>query len=261
MNRKTLFIRSIAIAVPLLLVAMVAAQGHFGMLIPSEDIADTPNRRDLSLSLLFTHPFEGHTMNMEKPRAFGVLIRGRERRDLLSTLTQVEAGGHKAWKTAYRIQRPGDHIFFMEPVPYWEPAEQKFIVHYTKVVVNGLGCEEGWDAELGLKTEIIPLVRPYGLYTGNLFRGIVKVEGKPAPFAEVEVEYYNASGVLKAPRDTFVTQVVKTDGNGVFAYAMPRAGWWGFAALGEDSVRLKHEGKPMPVEIGAVMWVHCVDMK
>jgi len=165
-----------------------------------------------------------------------------------------------AYKTNYALKAPGDHIFYVEPKPYWEPAEESFIVHYTKVVVNSLGMEEGWDQEVGLKTEIVPLTRPYGLWTGNVFQGIVKVNGKPAPFTEVEVEYYNEDGSVKAPADPMITQVIKADENGVFTYSIPKAGWWGFAALNTDDAALTHEGKEYPVEIGAVLWVKTYDM-
>jgi cobalt/nickel transport protein len=127
--------------------------------------------------------------------------------------------------------------------------------------VNGFGLEEGWDDEVGMKTEIVPLTRPYGLYTGNVFQGIVKVNGKPAPFTEVEVEYYNKDGSLKPIAAPMITQVVKADSNGVFTYAMPRAGWWTFAALNEDEKKMQHEGEEYPVEIGAVLWVKTHDMK
>ena len=56
------------------------------------------------------------------------------------------------------------------------------IIHYTKVVVNAMGAEEGWDTLVGFPVEIEPLVRPYGLWTGNAFRGIVKKHGEPVPF-------------------------------------------------------------------------------
>ena len=52
-----------------------------------------------------------------------------------------------------------------------------------------------------------------------------------------------------------ITQVIKADANGVFTYSMPKAGWWGFAALNEDEKKIKHNGKMYPVEIGAVIWV------
>ena len=36
-------------------------------------------------------------------------------------------------------------MFYMEPKPYWEPAEDCFIIHYTKTVVTAFGDDEGWD--------------------------------------------------------------------------------------------------------------------
>ena len=38
--------------------------------------------------------------------------------------------------------------------------------------------DEGWDAEVGLNTEIVPLTKPYALYEGNLFQGVVKLDGE-----------------------------------------------------------------------------------
>jgi cobalt/nickel transport protein len=136
------------------------------------------------------------------------------------------------------------------------------IVHYTKVVVNAFGKEEGWDAAVGFPVEIEPLVRPYGLWTGNAFRGVVRKDGKPVPFAEVEVEHWNPGRKIRPPNDAFVTQVVKADANGVFSYTMPRAGWWGFAALvGGDETMVNPEGKQVAVELGGLIWVRCVDMQ
>jgi len=247
--------------------AMIApqAQAHFQMIIPSDDMVSQNESRHLRLDVKFWHPFEGHGMNMVRPAQFGVLADGKKT-DLLSHLKAVKMkdrnGNQKdTYNLDYSLRRPGDHIFYVEPKPYWEPAEESFIVHYTKVVVNAFGLEEGWDQDVGLKTEISPLTRPYGLYTGNVFQGIVKVNGKPVPNTEVEVEYYNEQGKLSVIADPMITQVVKADKNGVFTYAMPRAGWWGFAALNRDEKTMTHDGKEYPVEIGAVMWVKTHDMK
>lgn len=214
---------------PAILIAAVflfspIARAHFQGLIPSNDMVTKSNNKTISIDVLFFHPFEGYYMSMEKPAQFGVLVRGRKT-DLLGTLTEKKVDGFSAWQATYRVKVPGDHIFYVEPKPYGEPAEDCFIVHYAKVVVNSLGVEEGWDQEVGLKTEIVPLTRPYGLWTGNVFQGIVKVNGKPAPGTEVEVEYYNKDGTIKAPADPMVTQVIKADPNGVFTYAIPKAGW------------------------------------
>ncbi len=227
---------------------------HFGMMIPSDTMVMQGDTRFVKVVASFSHPFEGNGMELVKPVQFGVMTRGKKQ-DLLSQLRETKVFGHKGWEVAYRIKRPGVYSFYMEPKPYWEPAEDKYIVHYTKTVISAFGDEEGWDQPVGLKTEIVPLTRPFGLYAGNVFQGIVLLNGKPAPYTEVEVEYYNKDHRVTPPTDYMITQVVKADGNGVFTYAAPREGWWGFAALNTASERMKHDGKEKDVELGAVIWV------
>jgi cobalt/nickel transport protein len=236
------------------------AWGHFQVLVPSADVVDSRSR-DVALEIVFTHPMaNGPAMEMARPVAFGVQL-GGERTDLLASLEERKQEGKTAYRAAYRVTRPGDHVFFIEPAPYWEPVEQKMIVHYTKVVVNAFGEETGWDSLVGLPVEIEPLVRPYGLWTGNQFRGVVRRNGVPVPFATLEVEYWNRDGMVRVPSDAFVTQVIKADGNGVFSYAMPKAGWWSFAALLDGDEPMKDpEGRDVDVELGGLIWVHCVDM-
>lgn len=254
----------------LLLLSVASAWAHFGTVIPSDDIVTQDDNKTLNLSIKFIHPLEMHYMEMAKPKQFGVVHDGKKQ-DLLGTLKEKKGSGPDQkdkltfWSADYQIRRPGDYTFYVEPTPYWEPAEDVFIVHYTKVCVNALGLEEGWDQPLGLETEIVPLTRPYGLWTGNLFTGQILLKGKPAPFAEVEVEYLNEfpenPTIVHAPADPYITQVVKADANGIFSYAMPRAGWWGFAALNEADWKLKLDNQEKGVEIGAVFWVRTRDMK
>ena len=126
-------------------------------------------------------------------------------------------------------------------------------------MIADFGDDEGWDGEIGLKTEIVPLSKPFALYAGNVFQGIVKLDGKPVPFAEVEVEHYNRDGQAVAPTEYMITQTVKADGNGIFTYAAPKAGWWGFAALNTARERMKQGDQEKEVELGAVLWVEFVD--
>lgn len=199
----------------------LAAQvnAHFGVLVPSDDIIAQQDSKTITLDVKFIHPMEGDYMEMEKPKKFGVIIRGANV-DLLGTLRAKKArGSHQRedstyWYATYRIRRPGDYTFYVEMKPYWEPDEDSFIVHYTKVCVHSLGLEQGWDDEVGLETEIVPLTRPYGLWTCNVFTGVVMVNGKPSPYAKVEVEYYNEEGTIKPPADPYITQVLKTDKDG-----------------------------------------------
>lgn len=240
------------------------AWAHFAMIIPSKDVVGKDDKKEIGLLIQFTHPFEGGPqMQMDKPDKFGVVI-GGQATDLLGTLKEKKVEGKSTWETDFKITRPADYIFFLSPKPYWEPAEDKFIVHVTKVVVDALGAEEGWDkpiaATAGIPAEIVPLTRPYSLYAGNLFTGQVLKHGKPVTDVEIEVEFWG-KGKTKAPTDAHVAQVVKADSNGVFSFAMPKAGWWGFAALMEADAPVKHEGKDKKVELGAVIWVHAYPME
>ena len=218
------------------------------------------DKKTVSLVLSFSHPFEGVGMELVKPQEFGVMANGKKQ-DLLGELKETKVMGHSAWQADYAIKRPGVYMFYMVPKPYWEPAEDCFIVHYTKTVVAAFGDDEGWDQEIGLKTEIVPLSKPFGLYAGNVFQGIVKLNKKPVPFAEVEVEYYNRGKKAEAPTEYMITQTIKADQNGVFTYAVPKAGWWGFAALNASDEKMKHEGQEKDVELGAVLWVKFLDWK
>ena len=244
-------------ALPVLLFA-ASAQAHFGMLIPSQEIVADQKNAAVNLQLSFSHPMEGEGMTMDKPAAFFVSMDG-EKRDLAAALKPAKVYGKAAWSAVFTADKPGLYQFAMEPQPYWEPAEDCFIVHYTKTYVSVFGEEEGWDEPLGLKTEIVPLTRPFGNYAGNIFQGRVLLDGKPVPGAEVEVEFYNGEGRYEAPNEAMITQVVRADDNGVFSYVAPFAGWWGFAALNTADEKMKHEGQDKDVELGAVLWTRFVD--
>ena len=123
--------------------------------------------------------------------------------------------------------------------------------------MDAFGDDHDWDKPVGLKTEIVPMVRPGALYAGNVFQGKILLDGKPAPHGEVEVEWYPGPALRGvAPVESMITQTVKADETGTFTYAAPRSGWWGFAALNTSDTPMKFEGKDKPVELGAVLWVH-----
>jgi cobalt/nickel transport protein len=251
---------------PLLFVVIVAGQAgklgaHFQVLLPNADVIGPDNDRRIRIEAVFTHPMEnGPVMDMGPPRRFAVIV-GEEQTDLMPALRTHSVDGKQAYRAEYRFRQPGDHLFFLEPAPYWEPAEQKMLIHYTKVVVDVMGGGGGWDRVVGLPVEIEPLVRPYGLWAGNTFRGIVRHNGQPVPFAEVEVEYLNRNGTVQPPNEALVTQVVKADAHGVFSYTIPWAGWWGFAALVEADQQMPNpEGERVDVELGALIWVQAAEL-
>ncbi len=227
---------------------------HFGMIIPSDNMIMPNDPKKIKINISFSHPFEMTGMPLEKPENFFV-VKDDKKQDLTQILQKTKLMGQKAWKAEYTIKRPGAYIFVMEPEPYWEQAEDCFIIHYTKTIVAAFGNDNGWDKELGLKTEIIPLTRPFGIYSNNVFQGIVKLDGNVVPYAEVEVEYFNQTRKAQAPSDYMITQTIKADQNGVFTYAAPASGWWGFAALNTSDKKIMHNNKEKDVELGAVLWV------
>ncbi len=257
-----------ALAAMTVLVLHIPAFAHFQLIYTPDSALQKGGPVDMKL--IFTHPFEaGHTMDMGTPTVFGVIYKEDKREDLLGTLKPIEfkslSNAGKAFETTYRLKGMGDYLFYLSPAPYFEESESKYITQHTKMIMNVAGLPTNWDTEVGLPAEIIPLDKPYGLWTGNTFRGVVKYKGKAVPFAEVEVEYLNhdiqgnafaKKAKATAPQDAFVTQTIKADANGVFTYAIPKAGWWGFASLMEgDPI----DGKDN--EVGGVIWVQTRDMK
>lgn len=251
--RRPLLATAAATAIALLAGPALA---HYGMIIPSDPMIAQEDGRSVDLTVSFSHPFERRGMTLERPEAFTVTHDG-ETTDLLGALEEASVMGEAGYTLTHDLERPGTHVFAMTPVPYWEPDEDSFIQHFTKTYVSAYGDDEGWDTELGLRTEIVPLAKPFGLWAGNVFQGIVKLDGEPVPYAEVEVEFYNEDGSATVPSELMVTQTVKADADGVFTYAAPAPadGWWGFAALNTAPETMEHEGEDKAVELGAVIWV------
>lgn len=167
----------IALGLALVCLSAAPALAHFGMIIPDKNLVAKSGPKVVNAKLMFWHPMEDHGMGLAKPQA-GVMLDGKKT-DLSASLKPLSLAGKQAWGLSLPIRRPGDYILYMTPQPYWEPAEDCFIIHYTKTVIDALGAEEGWDQAVGTKIEIIPLTRPYGLYAGNSFTGKVIYKGKP----------------------------------------------------------------------------------
>lgn len=253
-----------------------AAQAHFQMLY----VEDTALQRaePLEFAIVFTHPFAGGpTMTMAPPRAFSQIgAHGGRKIDLLKYVRPVEWQSRDNRTTAYRASLPkelmrplGDHIFVLEPEPYLEPEEDVYIQQFTKLIVNVGGVPGEWAEPQGLPVEIQPLGKPYANWTGGVFRAVILADGKPVPQAEVEIEYlnhsvdiaHNAFGTkehVAAPQASFKSLTTYADAQGIVTIGLPRAGWWGIAALDIGSSKI-HNGKPLSQD--AVLWVQARDMK
>ncbi len=257
-----------AFAAALAALQPAAAPAHFQLIYTPDVALEAP--AELPLRLIFGHPFSnGHTMDMGPPEAFFVVHRG-ERTDLLPAIQPIRWTGAlnaaAAYQGNYRIKRNGDYIFVLQPAPYFEASEDKYIQQITKAYVNKGGIPTDWSDAVGLPTEIVPLNKPHHVYVGSTFSGIVLSEGLPVAGAEVEIEYIAAEPDLDAnstPQAASVRPpqealVVITDANGKFTFGLPRAGFWGFAAL-EVGPGQEHNGKPLSQD--AVIWVRAVELK
>ncbi|MUM78681.1 DUF4198 domain-containing protein [Pseudodesulfovibrio sp. F-1] len=274
---KKRFIMLLTVACVLAVVS--SAFAHF-MVVYTPEIA-FEQAEDMDVRILFTHPAEaGHMMDMGGVEEFyAVFQRGDsepKKIDLKGHLKQIEwtNPGSKAPAFAGVIPRKevrsmGDYVFVMKPGYYFEKEEDLYMQQITKVIMNVGGVPGNWSEPVGLPCEIVPLIKPYAMWTGNVFKAQVLSEGKPVAGAEVEVEFMSHMPDLKTnsmpeassveyPHDAFITQTIFSDDNGYITFGIPKAGWWGFAALGIGP-DTEHNGKELSQD--AVIWVKAVDMK
>lgn len=239
-----------------------AAQAHFQLIYtPDSNVSKAGN---LPLKLVFWHPMaNGHAMDMGEPEEFYSVFKGKKT-DLKSTLKPITFNGLSNQAAAYdasvKLKRNGDYALVTVPAPYYEESEDIYIQQITKVFVNKGDMPSDWAEPLGLKTEILPLNKPYGAVVGSTFSGVVLKDGKPAAGVEIEIEHMVAEPDMSAnkPQNDKVSEipggaiVAVTDTNGKFTFGIPKAGYWGFAALGSGP-DTEHKGKELSQD--AVLWI------
>lgn len=266
-----------------LLVALVVATpsyAHFMMMYTPEDLL-MERAKNLDMRIVFTHPAEaGHVMNMGGLNEFYVLSKRGEnptqKTDLKAYAKEIVWTNPESKNAAYAATIPskdirsmGDYVFVAVPGYYLEKEEDVYMQQITKLIANVGGVPTIWNEPTGLPCEIVPLIKPYATWVGNVFQGQVLSGGKPVPGAEVEVEYIayapnltaNSLGgksLIDYPNSALVVQTIIADQNGVFTFGLPKAGWWGFAALGIGPDK-EHDGKELSQD--AVIWVQTFDMK
>ncbi|MDY0163462.1 DUF4198 domain-containing protein [Desulfobotulus sp.] len=261
------------------LLTAAPAFAHFQMIYTPQSALERGGAQELKL--VFTHPFSAeHTMNMEPVQEFYVIHqRGEEgeakKTDLKQYLKEISWTSLEGKGKAFEAKLPasvmrsmGDYMFVLVPTPYYEKADEEYIQQFTKMIMNVGGVPGNWHVPVGLPAEIVPLDKPYANWTGGVFRGVVMANGKPVPHAEIEVEYLNhepdmaknafgKTPKIKAPHPAFEAMGIRANANGEFTIGLPKAGWWGIAALGvgpEDS----YKDKGLAQE--AVLWIQVTDI-
>ncbi len=251
-----------------------SSNAHFQMIHADEYLRDKGG--SVTLNMPFTHPSHGAPMMemAEKPVSFKLKHREKEEdlTDSLKEISWAEPDGKtsaKAWQADTKFKRLGDYVLSLEPAPYFEKSEDKYIQQFTKVVFNVGGLPTDWDQPTGAQFEIVPDIAPYAVYAGGLFSGVVLVDGKPYPSAEIEVEYLNhvpkadnsgfeAAAAITYPNDYMNIQTIKSDAEGRFMFVPPVPGYWGFAALDLDDDK-QYEGKELSQD--AVLWIQAHELK
>lgn len=245
-----------------------AGSAHFLLEYTEETIISRPG--DVPVKLIFWHPMaNGPVLDLQKPEEFFVIHRG-ERQDLLPTLSAVSFEGAENAATAYKghvpVKRAGDYVLVTVPTPYFEEAEDKYIQQITKAYLNRAELPTDWDQPAGLPTEILPLNKPYNIIAGSTFTGQVLTNGAPAAGVEIEIEYMAALPDMEQAKALPPTVapppggalVAVSDVNGYFTFGVPKAGYWGFAALGSGP-ETEHEGKELSQD--AVIWIRAWDLE
>lgn len=255
----------LATAAALILPKMAGA--HFLLSYTKDTIIERPG--DVPVKLAFWHPMsDGTVMELAEPLEFYMVHRG-EKTDLKSALTPTVFRSSENSAGAYMgsvpVKRSGDYVLVTVPQPYFEESEDKFIQQITKAYLNRSGLPTDWDQPQNLRAEILPLTKPYNIIAGSTFRGRVMAAGEPVAGAEIEVEFMAAEPDMEGEGALGATAkplpggaiVVISDDAGYFDFGVPKAGYWGFAALdiGPDK---EFQGKHLSQD--AVIWVRAWDL-
>lgn len=263
---KALLCRAAVCAATLL--SALPAQAHF-QLIYTPDV-NPAKAGQTPVKLVFWHPMEnGPLMDMGKPQSFFAVNKGRKI-DLMGSLQPISFQGAENAANGYDamlpVTKPGDYVMVLTPAPYLEGSEDIYIQQITKSFVNLGGLPTDWDKPVGLAAEIVPMNKPTNIIAGSTFTGRVLASGKAVAGATIEVEYMAAEPDMAAnkARTPAVSPMpggtisAISDSQGYFTFGVPKAGFWGFAALGVGPEKT-FKGKELSQD--AVLWVRAFDLK
>ena len=144
--------------------------------------------------------------------------------------------------------KPGDYIIVVKHKAHWKKNEDLYRQKVAKFCINYWGLISDWPNRL-LKNmpEIIPLVQPYNVYAGSLFRAeAVNDKGERIPHAKIQIQYLNytlgdtelnttTTGFIK---EDIADTIIFTDSNGSFSFVPPRGGLWTFTLVDGDNNKL-----------------------
>lgn len=250
------------------------AQAQYAALLPDLPTREKSvghNAKQMDVLVALVDPFTQRATDMELPQMLAVLrhtVRDNaskgsdniQREELLGDLEEIRYQGKKAWAAHVALSAPGLYQIITETRPRWDEARGVFEQQFVKTVLPVFGLERGWDALAGLKFEIAPLTRPFGLMAPALMTARVLLSGAPLAGGMVRIARLNTEK-RGLPGEWHTVQTAKTNASGEFSFVCPLPGWWAFMAVTPGDALKGPDGHPKPLEMGAVLWVYVDDAK
>lgn len=228
--------------------------------------APPPLNAEVDMLISLMRPREHAAQPMDMPQLFAVLrhdagtrfVNGTpqpERRDLLGDMEESLYLDTKAWGANVAIDQPGLYQFITETRPRLNAERQCFEQQYVKSILPVCGVEEGWERPAGLRLEILPLTRPFGLTAGSSFTG--KALGPDGPLVNARVymdriRTEKKTGPLPWQHDL----EARTDANGQFTFIPGAPGWWCCVVEVPGQPLKGPDGQPTSLILGSVLWLY-----
>ncbi len=143
--------------------------------------------------------------------------------------------------------RAGDYVIVVEHQPHWKKNLGYYKQKIAKLFINNAGLITDWSNRLlEKKPEIVPLVPPWAVFSGSLFRAeAVNDKGTEIPYAEILIEFlnYKTNFVGVESNSPIMAQskrgnlTIFADSSGTFSFIPPVAGVWTFTLVDGDKNR------------------------
>ncbi|MFC1736349.1 DUF4198 domain-containing protein [Candidatus Hydrogenedentota bacterium] len=242
------------------------AHAHFNILLPS-DYHMWHGRKDRAteFKVIWGHGYEHIWFDAEVPEELIAVSPSGEKTNLLdglkkSMVTGRDGKDYRAFSLSYRPKERGDHIIAMKAALVYDREQEVYLQDYAKSIFH-VQDKLAWDRNVGMKLELVPLTRPYGLQVGGVFQAQVLLEGKPLAACEVEFEKYQrrAPSQKDTPPETFITFEAKTDPNGIVTFGLHEEGWFALTAINVTKEHAKPNGVLAPIVERSTLWINIAE--
>ncbi len=177
---------------------------------------NTPH--EIDAKILFGHPDDPESFYLTDMRSINIYTPDG------SFYTLDPEARDNYWLVQIVMEKPGDYILVAErqpsvynPKSHGGPDSPRLTVEHAKTVINA-GTQENWHLKPDIEFDVVPLVNPYNLRSGDTFKAQLLYRGEP-----IEGTY------MASPADQDIhsqSQAGKTDENGIFSVTIDKSGMW-----------------------------------